>query len=44
MIMQVHDELVLEVAKKDLEAVTKALCKRMSAAAELAARMIRDIR
>ena len=40
MIMQVHDELVLEVAKNDLDSVTKALCKRMSAAAELAVPLV----
>jgi DNA polymerase-1 len=36
MIMQVHDELVLEVAEASLDAVCNALCERMSAAAELA--------
>jgi DNA polymerase-1 len=36
MIMQVHDELVLEVAQDQLEAVTAGLCEQMSAAAELA--------
>jgi DNA polymerase-1 len=36
MIMQVHDELVLEVADSQLDAVCEELCQRMSAAAELA--------
>lgn len=34
-IMQVHDELVLEVAEAELEAVTRGLIARMSAAAAL---------
>lgn len=36
MIMQVHDELVLEVAESELESVSASLCERMSSAAELA--------
>jgi DNA polymerase-1 len=36
MIMQVHDELVLEVRQSQLEVVTHGLCEQMSAAAELA--------
>jgi DNA polymerase-1 len=36
MIMQVHDELVLEVAEAQLDSVCDELCQRMSAAAELA--------
>jgi len=36
MIMQVHDELVLEVAEKQLDAVCDELVARMSGAAELA--------
>ncbi len=36
MIMQVHDELVLEVADEQLDAVCDELCERMAAAAELA--------
>ncbi len=35
MIMQVHDELVLEVAENEVDAISDALCERMSAAAEL---------
>lgn len=35
MIMQVHDELVLEVAEEDLEAVRKGVEEKMSAAASL---------
>src|SRR5690625_6666620 len=34
-VMQVHDELVLEVAQEQLEAVRDGLIKRMSAAAKL---------
>lgn len=36
MIMQVHDELVLEVAESQLEDVSEALCERMGKAADLA--------
>lgn len=36
MIMQVHDELVLEVADAQLDAICAELCRRMSSAAELA--------
>ena len=36
MIMQVHDELVLEVADSQLDFVCDRLCERMSGAAELA--------
>ena len=36
MIMQVHDELVFEVAEADLEALTEGVCARMESAAELA--------
>ena len=35
MVMQVHDELVLEVAENQLEAISNGLCEQMSAAAEL---------
>jgi DNA polymerase I len=35
MIMQVHDELVLEVATAEVESVSKELCSLMSGAAEL---------
>ena len=35
MIMQVHDELVLEVPESELDTVTKGICEEMSAAAEL---------
>ncbi|MFE8071302.1 DNA polymerase I [Marinobacteraceae bacterium S3BR75-40.1] len=35
MVMQVHDELILEVAEKDLEDVRKGLEERMSKAAKL---------
>lgn len=35
MIMQVHDELVLEVARDDTEEVIQEVCQLMSAAAEL---------
>ena len=36
MIMQVHDELVLEVANDAVDAVSKQVCRLMSGAAELA--------
>ncbi|MBT7719487.1 MAG: DNA polymerase I [Halieaceae bacterium] len=36
MIMQVHDELVLEVANDEVDAVSKQVCRLMSGAAELA--------
>jgi DNA polymerase I len=36
MIMQVHDELVLEVAANEVEAVCAELCRLMSGAADLA--------
>ncbi|WP_372865589.1 DNA polymerase [Spongiibacter sp.] len=36
MIMQVHDELVLEVAEEQLDAVQAKVVELMSAAAELA--------
>ena len=36
MIMQVHDELVFEVATNEVEAVSKKICSLMSGAAELA--------
>lgn len=36
MIMQVHDELVLEVAESQLDSVCDELCSQMSAAADLA--------
>jgi len=35
MIMQVHDELVFEVAADEVEAVSKKVCRLMSSAAEL---------
>ena len=35
MIMQVHDELVLEVPEAELETITGGICEQMSAAAEL---------
>ena len=34
-IMQVHDELVMEVAEEKLEAVSRRVCEEMAAAAEL---------
>jgi DNA polymerase-1 len=36
MIMQVHDELVFEVASGEVEAVSSRICELMSGAAELA--------
>ncbi len=40
MIMQVHDELVLEVATREVDAVCAELCKLMSSAAELAVPLV----
>ena len=34
-VMQVHDELVVEVANKDIDALTKLMCKEMERAADL---------
>ena len=35
MVMQVHDELVFEVAEADADALAEGVCARMEAAAEL---------
>ena len=35
MIMQVHDELVLEVAEDHVETVSERVCEEMTAAADL---------
>ncbi|WP_439101749.1 DNA polymerase I [Congregibacter sp.] len=43
MIMQVHDELVLEVAEGQLDPVCDELCKQMSAAAELAVPLLVEV-
>ena len=43
MIMQVHDELVFEVARKDAEAVQEEISARMSGAAELKVPLVIDI-
>ena len=42
LVMQVHDELVLEVAEKDVEAVRAGVVERMSGAAELAVPLVVD--
>jgi DNA polymerase-1 len=42
LIMQVHDELVLEVAEDQVEAVRKGVVERMSAAAELDVPLVVD--
>ena len=42
MIMQVHDELVLEVATAEVEAVAGELSRLMSAAAQLAIPLVVD--
>ena len=42
MIMQVHDELVLEVAEREIGDVTAAVVSRMSEAAELAVPLVVD--
>jgi DNA polymerase-1 len=43
MIMQVHDELVFEVARKDAEAVQEEISARMSGAADLKVPLVVDI-
>ena len=43
MIMQVHDELVLEVAAGEVEAVGAELCRLMAGAAQLAVPLIVDV-
>ena len=43
MIMQVHDELVFEVPKKDVEAVSQEISSQMSQAAKLAVPLIVDV-
>ena len=42
MIMQVHDELVLEVATEAVESVTAQVCSLMSAAASLSIPLVVD--
>lgn len=42
MIMQVHDELVFEVAERDVETVRETVCSLMSAAAELHVPLVVD--
>jgi len=42
MIMQVHDELVFEVAEKDVDELVKQVTKRMAAAAKLAVPLVAD--
>lgn len=42
MVMQVHDELVFEVAEADLDALKAGVCQRMEAAAELAVPLVVD--
>ena len=42
MIMQVHDELVLEAAEDDVEAVARGVTERMTAAADLAVELVVD--
>ncbi len=42
MIMQVHDELVLEVAEGDVEAVVQGVTERMTAAADLSVVLVVD--
>jgi len=41
-IMQVHDELVLEVAKKEVAAVSKAVAEQMAAVAKLKVSLVVD--
>ena len=42
MIMQVHDELVFEVAEKDVDELVEQVTKRMAAAAKLAVPLVAD--
>jgi len=42
-IMQVHDELVLEVPESELEAVKQGLCEHMEKAAELRVPLVVDV-
>ncbi|MCY3821970.1 MAG: DNA polymerase I [Gammaproteobacteria bacterium] len=42
MIMQVHDELVMEVAEDDVEAVVEGVTERMTAAADLSVDLVVD--
>jgi len=42
MIMQVHDELVLEVPVEELDHITRGICEKMAAAAELAVPLLVD--
>ena len=43
MVMQVHDELVLEVAAADVDAVVTAVRERMRGAADLAVELVVDV-
>ena len=43
MIMQVHDELVLEVAENALDQVREAIVSRMTGAADLAVDLVVDV-
>ena len=43
MILQVHDELVLEVAERDVEAVVAQVSARMCDAADLAVDLVVDV-
>jgi DNA polymerase-1 len=43
MIMQVHDELVLEVPESELEVVKQGLIERMESAAELLVPLVVDV-
>ena len=40
LVMQVHDELILEVPEDDVDAISPALCERMAGAAELAVPLV----
>ena len=43
MIMQVHDELVFEVAQDDLDALSAGVCERMEGAAQLEVPLVVDV-
>jgi DNA polymerase-1 len=42
-IMQVHDELVLEVPESELDVIKQGLCERMENAAELLVPLVVDV-
>jgi DNA polymerase-1 len=43
LIMQIHDELLLDVPEKEVEAVSKLLCREMEAAAQLDVPLVAEV-